>query len=149
MDEQTFRAAIAAEAVTWLKTPYHPSGALKGVGVNCAQLLYGVAKGAGVLPDDAPLPRWYTPQLATHSREERLIAYVLSYGAHEIPESEAKIGDIVLYRSGQAHGHAAILLDPPRIIHALSPRGCQYGSIDGGKLAAYSRRYFTLWKSEE
>jgi cell wall-associated NlpC family hydrolase len=146
--ETEFRSAIAAEAMTWINTPYHASGAVKGVGVNCAQFLYLVAKNAGVIPADAPLPRWYTPQLATNSKEERLVAYVKSYGATEISEAEVKTGDIVLYKSGQAHGHAAIVLDWPEIIHVMPGVGCQMGTFDEGKIGALSRRYFTLWKEE-
>jgi cell wall-associated NlpC family hydrolase len=146
MNETEFRSAIAAEAMTWKDTPYHPNGALKGVGVNCAQFLFMVAKNAGVIPADAPLPRWYTPQLATNSKEERLVAYVTAYGATEISEADVKPGDIVLYKTGQAHGHAAIVLDYPRIIHVLPIHGCQMGSADEGKLGALNRRYFTLWK---
>ncbi len=146
MNETQFRSAIAEEAKTWIGTPYHSNGTLKGVGVNCAEFLFGVAKNAGVIPADAPLPRWYTPQLATNSKEERLIAYVTSYGATEISVAAIKTGDIVLYKSGQAHVHAAIVLDWPHIIHVLPIHGCQMGSVDEGRLGALNRRYFTLWK---
>lgn len=147
MTETEFRTAIATEAESWIDTPYHANGALKGVGVNCAQFLFCVAKAAGVLAADAPLPRWYTPQLATNSKEERLVNYVMSYGATEVTEAQVKTGDIVLYKSGQAHGHAAIVLDWPCIIHVLPIHGCQKGAVDEGKLGAYTRRYFTLWKA--
>lgn len=162
MTETEFRTAIATEAESWIDTPYHANGALKGVGVNCAQFLFCVAKAAGVLAADAPLPRWYTPQLATNSKEERLVNYVMSYGATEVTEAQVKTGDIVLYKSGQAHGHAAIVLDWQRvpgspatgpcrwggeIIHVLPIHGCQKGTVDEGKLGAYTRRYFTLWKA--
>jgi len=148
MNEDQFRSAIAAEAKTWVNTPYHANGALKGVGVNCAQFLFCVAKNAGVLPAAAPQPRWYTPQLATNSKEERLVAYVTAYGATEISEAAVKTGDIVLYKSGQAHGHAAIVLDWPNIIHVLPIHGCQMGTVDEGKLGAFGRRYFTLWTGQ-
>ena len=147
MTETEFRTAIATEAESWIDTPYHANGALKGVGVNCAQFLFCVAKAAGVLAGDAPLPRWYTPQLATNSKEERLVNYVMSYGATEVTVAQVKTGDIVLYKSGQAHGHAAIVLDWPEIIHVLPIHGCQKGTVDEGKLGAYTRRYFTLWKA--
>ncbi len=148
MTETEFRSAIVAEALTWRGTPYHLNGCIKGVGSNCAAFLYAVAKAAGAISADAPAPRWYTPQLATHSKEERLIAYVLSYGAQEIVEAEIKPGDIVLYKSGQSHGHAAIVIDWPRIIHVLSPWGCQEDNVDDGRLRAFTRRYFTLWKGD-
>ena len=147
MTETEFRTAIATEAESWIDTPYHANGALKGVGVNCAQFLFCVAKAAGVLAGDAPLPRWYTPQLATNSKEERLVNYVMSYGATEVTKAQVNTGDIVLYKSGQAHGHAAIVLDWPEIIHVLPIHGCQKGTVDEGKLGAYTRRYFTLWKA--
>jgi cell wall-associated NlpC family hydrolase len=147
MTETEFRTAIATEAESWIDTPYNANGALKGVGVNCAQFLFCVAKAAGVLAADAPLPRWYTPQLATNSKEERLVSYVMSYGATEVNSAQVKTGDIVLYKSGQAHGHAAIVLDWPEIIHVLPIHGCQKGAVDEGKLGAYARRYFTLWKA--
>ncbi len=147
--ETEFRSAIAEEAKTWIGTPYHANGAVKGVGVNCAQFLYCVAKAATVIASDAPLPRWFTPQLATHSKEERLVAYVMSYGATEVTEACVGTGDIVLYKSGQAHGHAAIVLDWPCIIHVLPGHGCQMGHIDEGRLGKFTRRYFTLWKGCE
>jgi len=149
MTETEFRTAIATEARTWINTPYHANGALKGVGSNCAQFLFCVAKNAQVLPADAPPPRWYTPQLATNLREERLIGYVTSYGATEVTEAEVKTGDIVLYKSGKAHGHAAIVLDWPEIIHVLPIHGCQMGVVDEGKLGSYTRRYFTLYHSTD
>jgi cell wall-associated NlpC family hydrolase len=142
--EAEFRKAITDEALTWVGTPYKQCACIKGVGVNCAMFLWGVAQGAGILPADAQPPRWYTPQLATHSREERLIDYVKSYGAIEVEIPQP--GDIVLYKTGKSHGHAAIVLDwPTKIIHALPPNGVQMGHADEGRLGRFQRRYFTLW----
>ena len=147
MTEEEFRSAIEREALLWVGTPYKNCGRILGVGANCAQLLFGIALGSGAIAADSPEPRWYSPQFATHQREERLISYVLAYGAAEIEESQLKRGDIVLYKTGQSHGHAAIALDwPDRIIHTLPPSGCQLGRGMEARLAAYTRRYFTLWK---
>ena len=145
MTESEFRSAITTEALTWLGTPYHSVGAIKGVGVNCSQFVYEVMK-ATVLPADTPKLSWFTPQLATHSKEERLIAYAQSLGAVEIAEAEAKPGDIILYKSGKAHGHSAIILELPKIIHVSAPGGCQMGNFHEGKIGAYARSYFTFWK---
>lgn len=145
MSAQESRQALVSEALTWLGTPYHASGNVKGAGTNCAQFIYGAAKNAGVLPPGAPPPRWYTPQLATHSREERLIAYLQSYGARETTGREVRPGDVVVYRSGQAHGHIALVVAWPMIIHALAPAGCQLGGIDDGQLGRMARKYFSFW----
>lgn len=146
MNEAEFRAAIVAEAKSWIGTPYHPNGKVKGAGVNCAQFAFCVGRNAGVLGAETPEPRWYTPQLAANSKEERLIAYIKAYGATEIPEGQVAPGDVVAYKSGLSHGHLAIVIDWPRIIHVLPGAGCQMGNVDEGRLAAFSRRYFTLWR---
>jgi cell wall-associated NlpC family hydrolase len=140
------RDAIVAEAIRWLGTPYKTSACLRGVGANCATLLYGVALASGAIPDDAPPPRWYTPQLHVHSREERLIEYVKAYGAREIAEEQVGPGDIVLYRSGQSHGHAGIVVAwPERIVHTVPAHGCCYAhGTREGYMAQKSRRFFTL-----
>ena len=145
MTAQESRQALVQEALTWRRTPYHASGNVKGVGTNCAQFIYGAAKNAGVFPPGTPEPRWYTPQLATHSREERLIGYLLAYGAREIAEHEVRPGDVVVYRSGQAHGHIALVVEWPTIIHALAPAGCQLGNVDDGQLGGMTRKYFSFW----
>jgi cell wall-associated NlpC family hydrolase len=149
MTELTFRTSIVTEALTWIGTPYKQCARIKGVGCNCAQLLFGVAMNAHAISPDSPEPRWYTPQLATHSREEKLIGYLLAYGAVEITEDRVKPGDLVLYKTGKSHGHAAIVIEwPEKIIHALPPRGTQLGRVDEGRLGQFSRRYFTLWTKD-
>lgn len=150
MTESEFRTAIVEEALTWRGTPYRKTGRFKGVASNCAQLLYGVARGAGAIPEDAPEPRWFSDQLPYHTKDERIIQYLLAYGAHEIEESELGPGDIVMYRTGQAHGHAAIVVEwPERIVHSVFPSGCCEGhGTREGFLSGKGRRYFSLWKGE-
>ncbi len=145
MTSQESRQALVQEALTWLGTPYHASGQVKGAGTNCAQFIYGAAKNAGVFPSGTPEPRWYTPQLATHTRDERLIGYLHSYGAREIAEDAVQPGDVVVYRSGQAHGHIALIVSWPTIIHALAPAGCQLGNVADGQLGRMARKYFSFW----
>jgi len=146
MTETQFRAAITNAALSWINTPYRQCARIKGVGCNCAQFLFGVALEAGVIPADSPEPRWYTPQFATHQKEERLIEYVKAYGAVEV--DAPKPGDIVLYKTGRSHGHAAIVIEwPEKIIHALPPSGVQMGRSDEGRLGKFSQRYFTLWRT--
>ncbi len=149
MDEIEFRSAIAEEARTWINTPYHMSGNLKGVGVNCAQFLYGVARNAGVLPEDAPDPRRFTAEFVALPKEQRLAAYIHAYGGREITQAEVKTGDIVFYESRGEHGHTAIVLDWPNVIHSMPLHGCQAGLVDEGKMAAKTRHYFTLWNPVE
>ena len=58
--EQEYRAAIVAEARTWISTPYRHAAAIKGLGTDCAMLLVCVMQKAvpHIVPadfDGAPL----------------------------------------------------------------------------------------------
>jgi len=44
MNEKTTRAEVVAAAREWLGTRWHHQGRLKGVGVDCAGLIIGVAR---------------------------------------------------------------------------------------------------------
>ena len=44
------RAAVVAEAATWLRTPYHHMGRVKNAGTDCLMLLAEVYEAAGVIP---------------------------------------------------------------------------------------------------
>lgn len=50
MTEQEQRAAVVAEARTWLGTPYHHEACVKGAGVDCGMLLRAVYIATGVMP---------------------------------------------------------------------------------------------------
>ena len=41
---------VRSEALTWLGTPYHHQGRVKGVGVDCGQILIAIYEKAGILP---------------------------------------------------------------------------------------------------
>jgi len=147
MNELEFRKAIIDEALSWVGTPYLHCACIKGVGANCAMFIYGVGIGSGVISRDIPPPRWYTPQLAMHSKEERLIEYLKAYGAVEVDEPQP--GDIILFKTGKSHGHAAICIDyPGKIIHSLPPAGVQMGDAFEGRLERFSRRFFTLYRED-
>ena len=147
MNETEGRAALLKTAVLWLRTPYVEGNAcLRGAGANCATLMYGIARDAGVLPPGMPEPRWYSPQLHVHSREERLISSVLACGCVEITEGQVKPGDVIAYLTGKSHGHLAMVIEYPRkIIQTHKATGCQYGHAHEGRLAGCMRKYFSLW----
>jgi cell wall-associated NlpC family hydrolase len=151
MTEAEGRAALLKTAELWLHTPYCMSDAcIRGVGANCATLMYGIARDAGVLPSDMPEPRWYSPQLHAHSREERLIKSVLGCGCVEISESQVKPGDVIAYLTGLSHGHLAMVIEYPRkVIQTHKATGCEYGHALEGRLAGCKRLYFSLWKPPE
>ncbi len=111
------RAALVAEAMTWLGTPYLHQGSLRGVGCDCLGLVRGVWRGVlGAEPEATPA---YTPDWAEAGGGEALLAAAARHLAARAPES-AEAGDVLLFRWGPSFPakHAAILVGAGRFIHA-------------------------------
>lgn len=135
------RAAVVAEARSWLRTPYHHAAQLKGAGVDCAMLPMAVYRAAGLIPEfefDRYPPDWHL-----HRDEERYLGIVTRF-AHEVPEPTGP-GDFVLYRWGRCFAHGAIIVGWPAIIHAVIHVGVALDDGNAGQLAGRPRRYFSLW----
>ncbi len=105
-----------AEALSWLGTPYAHRQQLKGVGVDCAQFPLAVYAAAGVIAETDVGA--YSPQWHLHRGEELYLGWVRRFG-REIALDQARAGDFALWRYGRTFSHGAIMLDPPRLIHAV------------------------------
>lgn len=130
MSEAEQRAAVIAEAKSWLRTPYHHMGRLKGIGADCATFPAEVYAACKVIP---PVEiGFYPPDWHLHRSEEKYLARVLDYA----PEVAApQPGDFVLWRIGRALAHGAIVIGWPKIIHAVVGIGV---ILDSGDNAALS-----------
>ncbi len=114
------RAAVVAEAMTWLGTPHHHRAKKKGVGVDCAQFPLAVYAAVGLVEDfdTGDYPRdWHI-----HKDEERYVPIVERF-AREIAVAEVKPGDLLVYKIGRVFSHGAICLAWPRGIHAAINEG--------------------------
>jgi cell wall-associated NlpC family hydrolase len=145
--EATERAAVVATARNFIGTPYRHMGRAKGPngGVDCAQLVWLVFYECGLTPFMPLEP--YPPDFMLHHGIERYMTIVLDR-AHEIPETQAKGGDVVLYRIGRLFAHGGIVVDPgwPQIVHAWAP--ARLVTADSGvahKLARRPRKFFSRW----
>lgn len=134
------RQKVVAEAVSWLNTPYHPRGRLKGVGVDCAMLLAEVYERAGVIPHVEP--GFYSQQFGLHRSEEVFERFVLEHG---VPVDEPEPGDVVLFKYGRCFSHGGILISPIRFVHAVlaSKRVC-YGDLSDVEVSDRERRFYTV-----
>ncbi|MFD2234833.1 NlpC/P60 family protein [Phaeospirillum tilakii] len=137
--EASQRAAVVAEARSWLGTPYHERGRVKGAGVDCAMLPAEIYAGLGLIgPQD---PGYYPPDWHLHRGVERYLAAV---------ERVARLvdaplpGDLVMYRFGRAFAHGAIVTGWPTIIHAVKGLGVIESSGDGPEVAGRVRRAYRL-----
>jgi cell wall-associated NlpC family hydrolase len=109
------RAAIVAEARTWLGTPYHHHARIKGAGVDCAQILLAVYCDAlGLAPSfDAG---HYSTQWHLHRSEELYLQWLAMAGARRVQTPAP--GDIAMFRFGRTYSHSAIHVGDGLLVHA-------------------------------
>jgi NlpC/P60 family putative phage cell wall peptidase len=109
------RAAVVAEAKSWLGTPWHHMADVKGAGVDCGMLLVRIYTDLGLAPKFDPRP--YAQQWFLHQDEERYLAWVKKYCV-QVEREETAAGDIQLYQFGRTKSHGAIVVDDELMIHA-------------------------------
>jgi len=145
---QALREAIAAEARTWLGTPYHHHGRIRGVGVDCAQILAAVYGAAGVVQPDLPLGD-YPAQWHLHRSDELYLQHLQQLGATPLPDGQApQLGDIGVWRFGRTFSHGGIVVDTagpaPLIVHAYLRRGVILSRTDDEPLAGRPVMYWSV-----
>jgi cell wall-associated NlpC family hydrolase len=115
------REAVVAETETWIGTPYRGWSCVKGAGVDCGQLLYGVFHNSGLIPEITDLPKDYPLFIGLHRASTEYVDLVLKF-FREIPESEVLPGDVVVWRltGSKSYCHGAIIKTwPDYYIHAF------------------------------
>ncbi len=140
--EQAERRRVLDVARSWVSTPFHDNARLKGIGVDCAQLLAAIYEEAGIMIHVAT--EHYSPQFFLHRDEERFLSYVTPR-TFEIEEKDAKPADFLVYKIGRVFAHGAIIIEPgwPHILHAYSKEGfVTTGLGDAAELGPRPRRFF-------
>lgn len=122
------RASVVAEARTWLLTPFHHRAAIKGVGVDCAQLLIACYAAVGVV--DRPDVGDYAPDWFLHESGAALDRFREWIARFCVEVEEPSPGDIALFRYGRAASHGAIVVDRSTVIHSFRELGVMLGSLD-------------------
>jgi len=139
--EQT-RSAIVAEALSWVRTPYHHHARIKGVGVDCAQILCAVYEECGVI--EHVEPGNYAPQHHLHRDEELYIDWLQRCGAIEV--QTPGLGDVALFHWGRTWSHAGIVvaLEPEvSIVHSYIGHGVYCHRLTEAPLAGRMPRYWS------
>lgn len=147
MNEAEGRAAVVAEAKTWLGTPFMHMGRVKGRrgGVDCGQIIACSYENVGLTTKIDPGP--YQFQHHMHSSSEDYVTQLLGY-TKEITAEQAKAADIVLYKCGRTFSHGGILTEdwPGLIIHSRNGVGVEYAhGMKNGFLKGREKRFFSFW----
>lgn len=135
------RQRLVDEAMTWLNTPWHHAGRVKGAGVDCGQILIEIYVNCGLI--ERPTVDSYPADWALHRDEERYLAVVERY-CHVI--ETPRPGDIVVYQNGRSFSHGGLVVAWPTIIHAHVKQGVVIAAGDKGDLADRDRRFYSLFK---
>jgi NlpC/P60 family putative phage cell wall peptidase len=134
------RAAVVAEAESWIGTPFHHAARVKGGGVDCLMLLAEVYERAGVAPHIEP--PFYVPDWHLHRDAERYMEGLLDY-ARPLGGAPER-GDIALFRFGRTFSHGAIVARWPRLIHAYWSAGVVWGDATLHPLKGRAVRFFGI-----
>lgn len=139
------RAAVVAEALSWLGTPWVHAARIKGAGVDCGQFLADVFERAGVVAH-VPTPA-YAQDWALHRSEEVFRGIVEQY-ARPLPSGAAPApGDVLLFRFGRCLSHGGIVVEGRMFVHAYLNAGrVVVDSLDNnGDLAARCVGAWSPW----
>lgn len=126
MNEEYERQKVVEIAKSWIGTPYHHAGRVKGAGADCLTLLAEVYIEAGLV-NDVHIP-YYPQDWHLHRSEELYLSGLLGY-TKEISD-EPKAGDIILWKFGRCFSHGAIVIDYPTIIHSHIGVGCVFDDAE-------------------
>ena len=139
------RGEIVSEALTWVGTPYHHMGKVKGAGVDCGQILISVYSSVGLIEDYET--DYYPFDWALHRSEEKYLENIMRYAQ---PTNNPKVGDIAVYKFGRCVSHSGIIINEREIVHAwLKAKQVTISRMDEGELNGRLHGYYTLFKEDE
>jgi len=113
------RRAVVAEALSWVNTPYHHEGRVKGQGVDCAMLVADVFNRCGLVPFVDPRP--YSAQFHLNSSDQKYLSWLAQYG-RAVPAPPLP-GDLVCFKIGRCVSHVGIVISWPQIVHSYASAG--------------------------
>jgi len=136
------RKKVVAEALTWLKTPYHLNARIKGAGVDCGTFLIASFAGAGLI--DVVDLGTFKSDFHLHRSDEVYVTWIKRY-CREVTR-EPLPGDIILYRFGRILSHGALVVNWPQIIHANIGVGCVLANGVTDVMARRQAAIYSFWE---
>lgn len=133
------RARVVDEARSWVGCNYHHHARIKGVGVDCAQLLCAVYENCGLLPHVET--GHYPTDWHLHRSEEMFLGWLQRF-ATIVPKPQA--GDVAVFRFGRTFSHGAVMISEDTCIHAYIGRGVMLTRLNEAPLAGRPVMFWSL-----
>lgn len=138
------RLAVCAEALSWLGTPYHSHGRVKGAGVDCGTILIEVFSACGLVPGYDPGD--YAVDWHLHKNEELYLESVNKFARFKSNNiADALPGDVPLFKYGRTVSHSGLMLNTPTMIHAYMGRGVVLDDASNGEFPGRFVGLYSIW----
>ncbi len=135
------RESVATEALLWLGTPYHHHGRIRGVGVDCAQLLCAVFERCGLVPHVEPGN--YPVDWHLHHSEEMFSGWLAKFA--RIADGPVLPGDVCLWRFGRTFSHGSISVGDGLFVHSYVKRGVILSHMTDEPLEGREMQHWSFW----
>ena len=146
MTEPQQRTAVVQAALGWMGTPYHHHARVKGVGVDCAQLLCGVFEACALVP---PVDTGHYPaDWHLHHSEEMFSAWLQRYAHLRAPGAAPQLGDVLLFKFGRTYSHGSVVVQAAPeviVIHSYIKRGVHLSRLSEAPLEGRDTQHWSLW----
>lgn len=113
---------VARAAMGWLGTPHINQAKVKGKGVDCGMLLIASLEDAGLMKKNSFYVKPYSNMWHLHHSEEWFLHYVQMI-CKEVPYSDMRPGDWLLYQYGRCISHGAVYVGKGVVCHAVVGQG--------------------------
>lgn len=127
------RSRLSEIAVSWVGTPFHANGVVKGLngGVSCVGLVFGIGVELGLVQDqEIELPEgpvaveWHrhneTSLLNEFFRSPNIRRHIKLV---DLEEDNLQVGDLITFKIDQTENHLGWLIDADHIIHCHRRKG--------------------------
>lgn len=113
------RQELCNEARTWEGTKWQHQAMVKGVGVDCAMLIAGIAINVGLV-EKSLLKKVPSYPMQWHINQDfpLLEKIMTDFGCVKKDDLEFEPGDIVVFQFGRVPSHLGMVLDDKLMIHA-------------------------------
>lgn len=138
------RLAVVVEAMSWISTPYHHMGRVKGAGVDCGMFIAEVFERCGLIPHIDT--GYYPADWGMHRSEEYYLRHVNQL--YQKVDRDTLPGDIILHRFGRCVSHGVIVVVGNTVIHSYINQGVLIADRYQDELCRRERGCFSLIKWE-
>lgn len=133
------RAELVAEARTYLETPFHHQGRVKGTGIDCAGVLANLVNFMG-----------YDVRERTNygqsGNADLFLDGLRKVMVHVDEDEQILPGDFLLFPRGPGDYHGSVATDPGRMLHAWADRGKVVEHSMGRR---WMRKLHSVWRFPE